>query len=86
MDRGNTNGKANDIRQLQFSPDGKLLAANAGNPKMYSHEDWDQLLNPDTEGEQIYVWDPETGEANYQVRRVEACLFSRQSAVGRYIS
>lgn len=63
MDRGKHEWKANDIRQLQFSPDGKLLAANAGNPKMYSHEDWDQLLNPDTEGEQIYVWDPETGEA-----------------------
>ena len=65
MDRGKHEWKANDIRQLQFSPDGKLLAANAGNPKLYSNDDdnYDQLLNPDTEGDQIYVWDPETGEA-----------------------
>ena len=65
MDRGKHEWKANDIRQLQFSPDGKLLAANAGNPKLYSNDDdnYDQLLNPDTEGDQIYVWAPETGEA-----------------------
>ena len=65
MDRGKHEWKANDIKQLQFSPDGKLLAANAGNPKLYSNDDdnYDQLLNPDTEGDQIYVWDPETGEA-----------------------
>ena len=65
MDRGEHKWQSNDISQLQFSPDGKLLAAKAGNPKLYSNEDddYDQLLNPDTEGDQIYVWDPETGEA-----------------------
>ena len=65
MDRGEHKWQSNDISQLQFSPDGKLLAANAGNPKLYSDEDTGdyQLLNPDTEGDQIYVWDPETGEA-----------------------
>ena len=65
MDRGEHKWQSNDISQLQFSPDGKLLAARAGNPKLYSNEDdnYDQLLNPDTEGDQIYVWDPETGEA-----------------------
>ena len=64
MDRGEHKWQSNDISQLQFSPDGKLLAANAGNPKLYSDEDADdyQLLNPDTEGDQIYVWNPETGE------------------------
>ena len=64
MDRGEHKWQSNDISELQFSPDGKLLAANAGNPKLYSDEDRDdyQLLNPDTEGDQIYVWDPETGE------------------------
>lgn len=65
MDRGEHKWQSNDISELQFSPDGKLLAAKAGNPKLYSDEDSDdyQLLNPDTEGDQIYVWDPETGEA-----------------------
>lgn len=64
MGRGEHKWQSNDISQLQFSPDGKLLAAKAGNPKLYSNEDddYDQLLNPDTEGDQIYVWDPETGE------------------------
>ena len=65
MDRGAHKWKANDISCLQFSPDGKRLAACAGNPKLYSNgtDNYDQLLNPDTEGYQIYVWDPETGEA-----------------------
>ena len=65
MDRGTHKWKANDIYQLQFSPDGKRLAACAGNPPLYSNaeDNYDQLLNPDTEGYQIYVWDPETGEA-----------------------
>lgn len=65
MDRGEHKWQSNDISRLQFSPDGKLLAARAGNPKLYSNEDdnYDQLLNPDTEGDQMYVWNPETGEA-----------------------
>ena len=65
MDRGAHKWKANDISGLQFSPDGKHLAACAGNPPLYSNaeDNYDQLLNPDTEGYQIYVWDPETGEA-----------------------
>ena len=65
MDRGAHKWKANDISGLQFSPDGKRLVACAGNPPLYSNakDNYDQLLNPDTEGYQIYVWDPETGEA-----------------------
>ena len=65
MDRGEHKWKANDISGLQFSPDGKRLAACAGNPPLYSNaeDNYDQFLNPDTEGYQIYVWDPETGEA-----------------------
>ena len=65
MDRGEHKWQSNDISRLQFSPDGKRLAARAENPQLYSNEDdnYDQLLNPDTEGNQIYVWDPETGEA-----------------------
>ena len=59
MDRGEHKWQSNDITKLQFSPDGKLLAAAAGNPNLYSN---DELLNPDTEGPQVYVWCPETGE------------------------
>ncbi|MDE0088203.1 MAG: sigma-70 family RNA polymerase sigma factor [Candidatus Poribacteria bacterium] len=59
MDRGEHKWQSNDIAKLQFSPDGKLLAAYAGNPKLYSN---DELLNPDAEGPQIYVWCPETGK------------------------
>lgn len=64
MDRGEHKWKSNDISELQFSPDGELLAAVAGNHKLYSNdkENFDELLNPDTEGDQIYVWRPETGE------------------------
>ncbi|MXV77525.1 hypothetical protein F4083_13140 [Candidatus Poribacteria bacterium] len=60
MDRGKHEWKSNDISQLEFSPDGNLLAGTAQNPKMYSPDD--QILNPDTEGEQTYLWNPETGE------------------------
>ena len=60
MDRGEHIRQSNDISQLQFSPDGKLLAAHAGNPKLYSNDD--ELLNPDTEGDQIYVWCPVSGK------------------------
>ena len=64
MDRGEHKWQSNDVSDLQFSPDGKLLATNAGNPPFYSNdkENYDELLNPDTEGDQIYVWDPQTGE------------------------
>ena len=34
MDRGTHEIQSNDIRQLEFSPDGKLLAARADNPKV----------------------------------------------------
>ena len=61
MDRGIHEWQPNDISQLEFSPDGKLLAGTAQNPKVYSPDD--QVLNPDTEGYQTYVWHPETGEA-----------------------
>ncbi len=60
MDRGEHIRQSNDITNLQFSPDGKLLAAHAGNPKLYSNND--ELLNPDTEGPQIYIWCPQTGK------------------------
>jgi len=64
MDRGEHKWQSNDVSCLQFSSDGKLLATNAGNPPLYSNdkENYDELLNPETEGDQIYVWDPETGE------------------------
>ena len=60
MDRGKHEWRSNDISQLEFSPDGNLLAGTAQNSKLYSPDD--SLLNPDTEGEQTYVWHPETGE------------------------
>ena len=60
MDRGTHEWQSNDISQLEFSPDGRLLAATAQNSKLYSPDD--QVLNPDTEGYQTYVWHPETGE------------------------
>ena len=64
MDRGEHKWKSNDIYELQFSPNGELLAATTGNHQLYSNdeENYDELLNPDTEGDQIYVWRPETGE------------------------
>ena len=60
MDRGTHEWRSNDISQLEFSPDGRLLAGTAQNSKLYSPDD--QVLNPDTEGYQTYVWHPETGE------------------------
>ena len=60
MDRGNYEFRSNDIWQLEFSPDGNLLAATAGNSKLYNDDD--VCLNPDTEGTQTYVWDPKTGK------------------------
>lgn len=60
MDRGNYEFRSNDIWQLEFSPDGNLLAATAGNSKVYNDEY--VCLNPDTEGTQTYVWDPKTGK------------------------
>ena len=60
MDRGAHEVQSNDITQLEFLPDGKLLAARADNPEISNDG---QVLNPDTEGTQTYVWHPETGEA-----------------------
>lgn len=59
MDRGAHEFQSNDIHPLEFSPDGKLLAATAYNPELSRDG---QVLNPDTEGIQTYVWHPETGE------------------------
>ena len=60
MDQGAHEFQLNDIHQLEFSPDGKLLAARADNPEVSRDG---RVLNPDTEGTQTYVWHPETGEA-----------------------
>lgn len=60
MDRGNYEFRSNDIWDLEFSPDGNLLAATAGNSKLYNDDN--VCLNPDTEGTQTYVWDPKTGK------------------------
>lgn len=60
MDRGKYEFRSNDIRQLEFSPDGNLLAATGLNSKVYTDDD--VCLNPDTEGTQTYVWDPKTGK------------------------
>lgn len=60
MDRGNYEFRSNDIWQLEFSPDGNLLAATAANSKLYNDDI--VCLNPDTEGTQTYVWDPKTGK------------------------
>ncbi len=48
MDRGKHEWKSNDISELDFSPDGKHLAGT--------------VQNPDTEGEETYLWNAETGE------------------------
>ena len=58
MDRGIHEIQPNDISQLEFSPDGRFLAATAEN---YEVSRDGQVLNPDTEGTQTYVWHPETG-------------------------
>ena len=49
MDRG-THEIQSNVCQLEFSPDGRFLAAATPS-------------NPDTEDPQTYVWHPETGEA-----------------------
>ena len=51
MDRGTHEFQPNDISELEFSSDGKFLAARADNPEV------------SREGRQTYVWHPETGEA-----------------------
>ena len=60
MDRGEHKWKTNDIEGLTFTPDGSLLASLVRNHKKYSKDN--EVLNPDDENEQIYVWDPETGK------------------------
>ncbi len=60
MDRGEHKWKTNDIEGLTFTPDGSLLASLVRNHKKYSKDN--EVLNPDDEDEQIYVWDPETGK------------------------
>lgn len=60
MDRGEREVESADISQLEFSPDGQYIAAIGDNSKVYSVRD-DRLVNPDTEGMQIHIWDPETG-------------------------
>ena len=60
MDRGEHKWKTNDIEQLTFTPDGTFLAAMVRNHKKYSEDK--ELLNPDDEDPQIYVWQPDTGK------------------------
>ncbi len=60
MDRGEHKWKTNDIWGLTFTPDGSLLAAMVSNDKENSKEH--ECLDPDGEGPQIYVWEPETGK------------------------
>ena len=60
MNRGEHKWKTNDIVDLTFTPDGTMLAAIAGNHKKYSEDN--EVLNPDDEDAQIYVWEPETGK------------------------
>lgn len=60
MDRGEHKWKTNDIADLTFTPDGTMLAAIVQNHKKYSEDN--EVLNPDDEDAQIYVWEPETGE------------------------
>ncbi|RKU31063.1 hypothetical protein C6497_02690 [Candidatus Poribacteria bacterium] len=60
MDRGEHKWKTNDIEGLTFTPDGSLLASMVRNHKKYSKDN--EVMNPDDEDEQIYVWDPETGK------------------------
>ena len=60
MDRGEHKWKTNDIEGLTFTPDGSLLASLVRNHKKFSKDN--EVLNPDDEDEQIYVWDPETGK------------------------
>ena len=64
MDRGKRDTESNDVSHLEFSPDSKFLAASAHNSKLYSFHDGKRtLVNPNTEGTQTYLWQPETGEA-----------------------
>ena len=60
MDCGEHKWKTNDIKQLTFTPDGTMLAAIVGHHKKNSEDN--EVLNPDDEVAQIYVWDPETGK------------------------
>lgn len=61
MDRGKHEWKSNDISQLEFSPDGNLLAGTARNQRDWSPDD-DRVPITEREGEQTYLWHPETGE------------------------
>ena len=58
MDRGAHKFQSNDVSQLEFSPNGQYIAGAVENPKLYRD---DKVINPDTEGRQIYIWCPETG-------------------------
>lgn len=88
MDRGVHQWKSNDIAQLEFSPDSKLLAGTAQNPKLYSFDN--RVVNPDTEGEQTYLWHPETGEvilklaARDFVFSADGCLLAAATPVDSY--
>ena len=58
MDRG-THEQSNDVSQLEFSPNGQYIAGSVENPQLYSANG--KIINPDTEGNQTYIWCSETG-------------------------
>lgn len=82
MDRGEHKWKTNDIEGLTFTPDGTLLASMVRNHKKYSKDN--EVLNPDDEDAQIYVWEPETGKpvVKFAGERFEISQDSRLIAGG----
>ena len=79
MDRGKHEWKSNDISQLEFSPDGSLLAGTARNQGDWSPDD-DRVPIIEREGEQTYLWHPETGEVILKLAGIDF-VFSADSCL-----